>query len=415
MAYGGVTIGDVWGDLQEYYSNETVLVDLLLKNRPLYAMVKRKSDHAGKVYPLPITSSGSGGGGPSFEQAYQNQSPSIVREFMLSMSEYWYLQTIQTETLEATRNSRGAFMSAVKLEIQNGMTQWANGLAKLLYGNGNGAFGSVNSINSGAILLNFITDAINFFPGLVVQAISTAGVVRSGVGYVLTSDWSLGSVTVAAASGGSAATPAGWVATDILVQSGSYNTSIAGLGRWLPTGAARPVNGGTQQQNILFNVDRSINPTQYAGTYWDGSGETVEEGIIDLLTAMYTFGAQDARYIFVNPRSFAAFQKSAQSRVVETDIETEAGISVGALKFRSQMGDSFLISDPYCTPMRAYALNMDTVSLVSYGPCPKIVMNDGGGPLITLPNLPASQLRIVGFPQLGLSAPSWCGVGILSE
>lgn len=411
MSFQGTTVADIWGDLKEYYSLKTTLRSLIFQNHPLLSIIARDPDFQGKLYPGPVTIAPSAGGSADFGYAYANQSASDVKEFQVPAMELFRLATITTKAQLASRGSPGAFMSAVKLEIDNAMKGIANDLAYQICAGGNGVIGTISAITSFTVTLVNTSDAINFFRNMVITAFTTAGVQRGFIGRIVSVDRSLGKVTFIQLPG-STVSSIDWAATDQLTPQGNWKAVLTGIDGWYPQGANRPVQGGTPTQNMLFSVDRSEDPQMLAGVYVDGSSETVEEAIIDLLKEVWRYGGP-AKHVMVSPDSMAYLDKTMQARKRYVNMDTDVGVSVSGIEFNGPNGECVVFADPYCKPRSAYALPLDDMKLISYGTMPEMEQFYGGGQL-ALPNAAASQIRVYAFGNVLIQAPGFGGVASLA-
>lgn len=405
---GGSTITDAYGLLKEYYSSRENVANMIFKNRPLWALMPKRPDFSGKTFPVPIITASSQGGSAIFSNAQTNQSPLVAREFQLPAFSYYQLATVSNALRQASRNDAGAFVNEIKVEIDSAMMQCSNTFAQLQYGKGTGVLSTVGAITGGVITLASPSDAFYFQTNQVLDAVTTAGAVRPAIGYVVSLDSSLGTVTVSATQGGAAGNPGSWAATDQLVQDGNYNVVPTGLAGWLPS-TNRPVSGGSQAQNVLYGVDRSIDVQKLAGTFYDGSNETLEETIIDGLSEVWKYGG-NPDVVMMNPVNFRSLQKAEQSRrYIKVEAE-EANISFNALEFMGDNGPVAAMSDPYCPAGLAYALQLDTWFVASYDDAPTILTYEDGITAFRVNNADSLEARIGAYFNFGCTAPGWNGV-----
>ena len=436
----GSTISELIGDLKQYYSSEQVINDLMLKNRPLFGLVEKDFEISGQGgniqgtpsypttaqggYPVPIISSGGASPSQTFANAQTNQQPAVVRQFQVPVVSTFNLATVNRVLQGASRNNTGAFLDAMKLETDAAFQSVSNYTAAALYRNATGSFGQVNSSGvsaGGVIQLTNITDAINFNVNAVLRAAaSDGGTLRNGTGYVIAVDFSLGTLTVSGSAPvngvpGTGGIPSGWSAGDYLVFDGSENLMIAGLLTYLPnTSQTRPTPGFASNINQLFNVDRSISPQVYAGTWLQAGTESIEEALIDGVSEVCRLGGMPDM-IFMNPVSYRALCKELQSRRHYITAEGPTGISYSGITIDGDQGPVKVLSDPWCPPKTAFILTMSTWKMIGYQPFPDFLQYMDGMEYMRVYNADAIEMRCGGDINLTCNAPGWNGVINLNQ
>lgn len=407
----GTSLTDAYPILKEYYDNQPVR-NLLERSHTLYAMLAKDTEFSGRTYPQPVwygTSSGSA----DFNTAQTNQSPDKNAEFSIPITTSYTLATVQNAALQAARNDKGAFINLLKQRTKGAMENAIARDAWMLYRTGTGTIGRIATagITSGVITLTNPTDALAFQVNQVLVASDTDfGTARAGVGYVISSDVSSGKVVVASSgAGGSAATPSGWVAGDYLASQGDPNAQIAGLGIWLPAvgSSLRPTPGTPK---IFMGVDRSPDPTRLCGTALNLSGMDIESALIELFSQVRMVGGRP-EYGFINSVSMRALQKALQARHQYTSVSVtnDAGITFPGV----EVGNAVILEDSDCPPQTAYALQMDTWKMVSYGKAPQILTYEDGITAFRTANNDSVEARVGGYRNLVCDGPVKNGTAIL--
>jgi hypothetical protein len=228
------------------------------------------------------------------------------------------------------------------------------------------------------------------------------------LGYVIAINKSAGTVTVSATSGGSAGTPVGWVNNDFLLVQGDNNLKVKGLQAWLPFTA--PTSGDN-----FFGVDRSVDPVALAGVRYDGSQQTIEEGLQDGLKEVSLYGDGSTDIVIMNPDSMTNLIKSLGSKVVYVDLQANAQIGFKGVMIEGPRGPVKVLADRNCPALFAYALQLDTWELGSVGDAPMILTYDKEGlQMLRVSNADAAELRVGYYAQLHCNAPGYNGVIKLS-
>jgi hypothetical protein len=240
------------------------------------------------------------------------------------------------------------------------------------------------------------------------------------LGYIVAVDRTNGTVTVSATAGGSAGTPTNWSTSFpyIAVQGDINFTSnglapaanqagalqISGLASWLPKTA--PTSG------VLFwGVDRSTDVTRLSGVRFDGSGESIEEALIDGSTLVAREGGSPDM-CFMNFASYAALEKSLGAKVQYVDVKhEEADIAFAGIRIHAPYGPIVVMPDRNCPPKTAYLLQMDVWKLRSLGRAPHVLTYGMEGlEGIRVGNADALEVRIGYYANLICSAPGWNAV-----
>lgn len=416
--------------LKELYDNPTdYMKDLVYKKNPMLALVPKDeapAGFAGKYIPVPLIYGTPQGRSATFSNSQGNQTaPALVSYFVYRVSNY-QLVTITNELLEATKDNAGAFVDEAKLNMDTGFRNISNDLAHDLFNDGSGSRGQISSITTGVIVLVDPNSVVQFEVGMSLNSYSVSGttatVSTSGaIGYVIAVNRSAGTVTVSATAGGSAGTPTNWstsfsylaVQGDVSFASGGLATAlmlkVAGLGAWLPTTA--PTTGDN-----FWGVDRSADVTRLAGVRFDGSGETIEEALIDAASLVAREGGQPDM-CFMNFSSYAALEKALGSKVQYVDVKhDEADIAFAGIRVHAPYGPITIIPDRNCPSQTAYLLQMDTWKFRSLGKAPHILTYGLEGlEGLRVGAADALEIRIGYYGNLICCAPGWNCIVQLSQ
>ncbi len=382
--------------LKELYTDDSwVMKDLVYAGNPALALLPKDESPdgmGGKSFPVPVIYGAGQGRSATFATAQSNQTAPQLGEFFVTTISNYQLVTIDNRFMEATRNNVSAFMDGATMNVNTGINNITNDLAHDLFNDGSGSRGSYGlgsgSIDgSGLITLDSPDSVVQFEIGMSLVSYSVSGTtatISTGghQGYVIAVDPSLGTVTVAATQGGSAATPTSWSASfpylavegDVNFASGGLASSLmlklAGFGAWIP--AAAP--GSTDS---FFGQNRSTQVTRLAGNRFNGSNETIEEALIDAaaLVARNRSTAGYPDYCFMNFTSYAALIKTLGSRVQYVDVKhDEIDISFEGIQVITAYGKITVLPDRNCPAQVAFLICMKTWKLRTLGRAPKILI-----------------------------------------
>lgn len=414
--------------LKELYTGDDYMKDLVYKKNPFLALVPKDESpdgFAGKYIPVPLVYGTPQGRSATFATAQTNQTAPILASFFVYRVSNYQLVTITNELLEATKNNAGAFVDEAKLNMDTGFRNISNDLAHDLFGDASGSRGVISVISTGLITLSDPNSVVNFEIGMVLVSYSVSGTTytqstAAALGYVIAVNRSAGTVTVSATAGGAAGTPTNWstsfpnlaVQGDIAFGALTVQTAflkVSGLASWFPVTAP-------SSSESFWGVDRSVDPTRLAGVRFDGSGETIEEALIDASSLVAREGGMPDM-CFINFGSYAALEKSLGSKVQYVDVKhEEADIAFAGIRIHAPYGPITVVPDRSCPGQRAYLLTMDTLKLRSLGRAPHVLTYGLEGlEGLRVGNADALEIRIGYYGNLICNAPGWNCVVSLSQ
>lgn len=388
--------------LKEVYAD--VLENLTYKNRPALAMIpKGQWDGDTQVQAL-VEENTVAGASNTFANALTNKGNSTLRKFSVTLKEVHTLGSVSDVTIEVSKNRRGAFVEALKHEVQSGMNAINNKIAAQLFRSGGGAIGQVGSVSATSLTLKDPEDVVNFGVGMVLQGdtVDGGGTVHSGTEPITAINRRSGVLTAAAWTDIS-----GIAANDFLFQDGDYDAALTGIAGWVP--ASDP--GAT----AFFGLDRTTDLTRLSGVRVlssEVSGLPVEEKLQHLLSRIgREGGAPDV--IFMNYANLRDLEISLGSKVQYVD--AKAGeVGFRAVSINGPTGMVKVVADRWCPNNRAYALQLDTWKLLSTTGGAAALQEHDGGEILREGSANNYEFRIRFYGNLVCSAPGFNGVVDLS-
>lgn len=381
---------------------------VVYKNNPLHAMLMKYTDFVGRNMPLVLTFGNPQGRSSVFATAQANKSAGNYTDFLLTRVKDYGLTSIELETIQATSTDRGAFLKAATAEIDGILNQVARSISTAEYGNGGGAIGQQASQGGGSVQLGLAnpTDATNFEKGMYITTSvtdGTSGAIKAGRVQLVSIDRSAGILTADQNWDTGIPTFAGG---DFLFVEGDFGAKLTGLDGWLP--ATAPTGGDS-----FFGVDRSQDPDRLAGIRHNGSGQTIEEALIDGASKINALGGGMPDFVFINPRNVRELVKLLDSRIEYNSIKPQGLPETAEFGFRSIMlqadhGMVQVVSDRNCPVNTAFMLQLDTWVCASLGEAPKILegLNQR---FIWDANADSVEIRTGYYAQLGCVAPGYNG------
>lgn len=427
--------------LKELYSDDAwVMKDLVFNRNPTLALINKDESEmglGGKYFTIPVLSDTGAGRSAAFGTAQTYQSAPQTQEFEVTRVSNYSLATLTGDFLRASAQSIGAFMPGAELNVKSAFQAIGNDLAHDIFGDGSGVRGTYGlgsgSITSGVIVLDNVGQAMFFSVGMALVSFSISGLTptqstSAANGYVIAVDTGLGTVTVSATQGGAAGTPTSWsTGFPYLAQAGDVNfisnglssanmLKLAGLGAWIPSVAP----GGSDS---FFNVNRSVAPTKLAGLRFNGSGESIQDALIDAVNQLAANGneAGDPDFIFINPTSYQALVKQLTAQgvyqMIKAKINEEVSISFKALVLPTANGEISILQDRNCPAQTAYVITLKTFKLRSLGKVPQFITWPGFYDQlgIPVPGSDAIQLQVGYYANLTCNAPGSNAVVSLAQ
>lgn len=392
--------------LKEYMDAQKVQIMTYAKH-PFLAIVPKDEEVQGKYYPVPTQYEVNQGRSATFANAQGNQTAPSYAEFLVTYKTDYDVATVANQLLEASMGDKGSFMRLGTNMVESALRGCTISVGSSLFRAGTGTIGTISSISTGVITLTNPADVSQFGVGQTLQANATdGGTPRAALGYVIARSVRNGTVTVASsAQGGAAATPTSWTGSDSLLVQGDNNAKLSGLAAWLPlTDPASSDN--------FYGVNRYPDYRLF-GVSYDGSGQPIEEALIDHTMLLEREGAS-VDYFITNFGSKASIVKALGTRREYEQLSGPAGIGFQALLIDGVGGPVRVLADRNCQVQAGYMLQLDTWKLVSIGPCPKILRYEDRLEMLRVYNADSAECRVAAYPNLVCFAPGWNGQTKLS-
>jgi hypothetical protein len=373
--------------------------DATYKDNPLLALMPKATDFYGEDAKAPLKYAPNAGRSSTFATAQSNSTNVKNVAFRYSRVSDYAVARITNELILASKNNSGAFVSALKQEIDSAQLNVSNSAAQAVYGNGSGVIGQLaasTTLASTTIQLRNIEDIVFFEVDYKIKlsAANGGGSVRSGVLTVVGVDRELGTVTVDANI--STAIPAATV-NDYISVEGDYDKKMKGLGAWIPSIA--PSIGDN-----FFGVDRSVDVTRLAGFRGDLSSLPIEEALIQGGMKIGRDGGK-VDHVFMSFQKYADLTKSLGSKVQFVDIlAKDANIGFQGVKVNLGKSIATVIPDRNCPDNKMFMLQLDSWKVHSLEGMPMILDMDGLK-MLRVSNDDAAEIRVGYYAQIACNWP----------
>jgi len=388
--------------LKQLYKEPTI-ENLVYKSNPALGLIKKSEDFYGEVEKYPVLYSNPQGASSSFSSALANKQASSLQAFLLQRVSDYATANIAGETIEASRNNAGAFMSALKTEMDGAFQIFGLRNASALYRSGTGTIGQISAgsnVGTATITLANPADVVNFFVNQTLQASATdGGTPLAGTVIITNVNRATGELT---ASGNWSAGIGTIAAGNFLLTNGDSNLKMAGFSGWIPFSSS-------VSSTPFFGVDRSVDKQFLAGVFTDATGAPIEEALIQSATEVSVNGG-NPDIVLMNPLRYADLIKSMGAKVQYNKVSDPKGyFSYSSVKMHGPNGEINVVPDRNCQVDRAYMMTWDTWSMRSLNKMPHILGLDGLD-FLRQGTADGYEIRVGGYFQLKCVAPGHNGV-----
>lgn len=380
--------------LKELYKGQ-VVTTMVYKDRPAIALLKKSKDFYGDVYPLPVHYGGSSNFSSDFSTA-QGSGNSRQIKFNLTHSEYHATAQIADLVRLASGKDKGAFVRAAKHEIDDAINNVAEKIEEFIFGDGDGAIGTIASISGSTVTMSDPTEVDSIAKGHVLDgATSTAGTSVDGTYTVDTVDRDAGSFTTTAV-------PANWAVGDTLYHDGDKNNVLQGFGAWLPASAP----GAT----TFFGVDRSVDTVKLGGVRVDGTSEgTIRESLIKAGYRLHREGSRPD-LVFLNPMDLGELIDELGSKEIynrPSNNGKAAQMGFNSVVLQLPQGSVEVVSARHCPKGVSYMVQSDTWELAFIDELVANTTTPNGDMLRARESTNQAEHRRSFYGNLGCKAPGW--------
>lgn len=297
---------------------------------------------------------------------------STFNRFLLTRNKMFGYVNIDGEALEAAVRTDGALVDLLSNEV-NGVAQTlVKDISVAMYNNGTGTLAQITAINHGTFVCTLAsTTNMNWLEnGMTVQFVSDqtlSPTIRGTYSYITSIDRVNKTFTMAADVAG--ATPNDWVVRYGFGCASATASQFYGLDSYVAGGAAPAA---------LYGLTRSTDPARLAGQAQDGTGQAMEDVVLDLASKIAFQGVGTPDTLVANPIRLAQMKRSVGGKVYYNRTETsKTNVGNTIDVFETEGGALKVLSDPYCPLNTAYVLRKKDWQLWSLGAAPHLEKKDG--------------------------------------
>lgn len=356
----------------------------------------QKSDESGSSHAVVIDLSFGGGQSAAYADALANTSLVNRAQFLVTPFKGYGLSRVPLDQNEFTKGPESAAVLLMD-ESEKAINSAKNAMDVALASDGYGTLATIKShTGSGAnwtITFNLQSEILRFRPNMVItQKDTPTGTLQVGTGTVTNVNVRTKTITITAASSFSPTT--GYVVGQQGTQAtGTSFTTYPGIPAWIPPEADRPV-----ASTAFYGVDRSVDEQKLAGTSYDGTSETILEGILALEAQIANVPGAAPDTVVMTPQNKAKVLSDCQTqrRYVETREVKGPSIDVyfKVVSIQGVTGMLNIVESSNWDDDKVAVLDSSTWFISSPGNVPIRPINSNGSPIV---EDPASDTCITRF------------------
>lgn len=387
-----LSLADINPVLEELYLSDSTIPDQIMRNNPMMGMLPKSTDGGGKYRHVHLRHVRPQGRSAVFATAQANTVGSVRKAFDVIWRSNYQTAEVDGDVIDDAQGNKTIIIEHIKAEMDGALDNLRDDIAMNLFRNEGGARGQIASGITGAtITLVDPTDIVNFEIGMVLEASDYDGVGsgtdRTGTATVVALDRDLGTITTSADWDTLLTTLA---ALDFLFEEDDRGVKMAGFDSWIPEVA--PTGGDSH-----FGVDRSVDPVRLAGVRYDGTGQPLEEAIVQGAARVRRWKkASPIDCAFLNPTRYAALEVSLEGRKRVQEVKGSgpaAHIGYNAIMIASPHGDIPVLSDPNCQEDICWLINKGSWMIETVGAMARLLDEDGNA-FLRKNNADGYELRV---------------------
>ncbi len=384
---------------------DRAIEDLTYPLNTFFALVKKSNDFYGENKKIPVHIGDVSGANSAFASAQSNKNGTVKKAFFLTRKPEYALASIDNELIEASASNAGAFVSALKSEMDSAIRIAGRRIGQACYRDGSGQLATISSTTNTATTTLGLTnpdDIVNFYlnQDIVFAANNTSALRTATTLTVNAIDEDAGTMTLSATPDSLSASIA---AGDAIFTDGDYASAsdrnrATGLDGWLPSTAP-----GTSDS--FFSVDRSVHPTRLGGHRITGTSLQIDEAIYKGAVRVARAGGKPDK-VFIAHGQYEILQNVLGSKVQYYE-HNVGEIAFAAIRMHGPAGPLDVYPDYNCLPDAAFVLDFSSWELCSLNKAPHILGLHGGDGLRLLRDASAdsSEVRVGAYFNLGCTAP----------
>ena len=403
MALTGEGMASYVAMLKEWYTSKRIEW-MVYQNAPTFAMMPKNSEIGGETYDVPLGYGDPQAGSTRFAVAQANKTPTKTTKFQIAVKEEYSFAQIGRKVIKAAEKDRGAFLPAVKPNVDGAFRTCKRNLCIQIHGTGTGSKARI--LSGGTTTTWTLTEAYDTmkfqvgerlqldnvdgggtYPGTLTDGgtqVEIVGINRQA-GTLEVADVLVAGLVAASANG------------DYIFRAGDYDNVISGWRAWIPDAAptSTPFNG----------VNRATDTDMLGGVRFDGSALVLSEAFTNGLTECVIVGDGEPDHVFAHPKQVAKLVDQLGAKVEWQEYKVTETIGYEGFKIRYDGGTARVFPDRYCPTTRALGASLESWEFLSMGPCPEIFDAETDQEMLREADIDGYEVRIGGYPEVSCCAP----------
>lgn len=389
--------------LQQHYTSRVVR-DLCERNNPLYGRVRKNNKVGGNGMKTPVMHRNPTGGSATYANADANAVEGGYGAFLQTHRDHFHVVNLSHKVLKLS-SYKEAFFEAKK-EIDRGLQQATNALARKMYGDIGGSFARMANSSFATTALQLLSpqDAYHFEKNEVLKLgpNKNGTSIRTGTLTVAAVNRSTGIITTTAniSTGVAAAAQ-----NDFIFKEGDQALGWTGLESFNPISAS--------DLTTLHGIVQTDDPTRLGGYRLDATSMNIEQALMELAAELSFEGAK-VNFAVLNPIRYKDLNLSASSgRMGRREVKSTTGyVGYQAFTLMGPKGEIEIHQDTNCPANVLRMGELESLELKSADDAPHIVKTDGLM-MRFAENSMNLKVRIAAYGDLTNEAPGYWGVAQL--
>jgi hypothetical protein len=376
---------------------EALFVDKLAETLPdmtwgtrygvLFGLVSKQEEN-GKAVAQSIDVDLGPGGSATYEDAYDAAALTKRVQFLIPFFTEYGIASIPGTDNNLSKGPASA--ANLLLDESQKAINIAKGAADVdMFSDGYGTIATIvtptnTSGSTWTVTFRMQSEILRFRPNMrITQKDTPSGTLAVGYGVVTNVNQGLKRITLTAVSGFTPTT--GYVVGVRGSQAtGTTFTTVPGLPAWIPPAASRPVSN-----TAFLNVDRSENEQKLAGSYYDGTADTILDGVLKTEAQIANVPGANPDTVVLSTANKARVLADCQTqkRYVETRDVKGADIDVyfRVVSIQGVTGMLNLVESSNCPDDQIWVLDSSDMCLGAPNKTPIKGVNNNGSPVIDDP------------------------------
>ena len=309
-----------------------------------------------------------------------NSTATIGAQFSVPWTKDYLPFAVDGLTLSNTKSDKGAFVNALKYNMDRALKYAAHRASISFQGEGWGELSDrAGIVYSSGATFKFADPAhiYRIMKGMPLQFCQTldSGALRSStVSTVTDIDYSGNVVTLDANPPSVANADTVVIAGDRQNVSSPVRLRPIGYPGWIPDRSTGSVPASLV---TLGSVSRASNSLLY-GHYVDGTGQSILDALMQAVQTVASIGNADDVVIAVSPANYTEAAKSINGDRRFLDVKGQGVAGFRAIQVLSDGGEGKMFADKYCSSDRAFVWQPKAFTEISCnGPSPRLDTDDG--------------------------------------